>query len=78
MDTTGWVSRLNTMDCGMEARAARAQPSPRRSRVRWAEERWEMGKTIALNLASRMIRTCHQPVAYLSTEMAIKILPERK
>ena len=47
---TGWVSRLNTMDCGMEKTAARAQPRPRSSRVRWAEERWEMGKTMALNL----------------------------
>ena len=47
---TGWVSRLKTMDWGMEQRAARAQARPSRRRVRWAEERWEMGKTMALNL----------------------------
>ena len=77
---TGWVSRLNTMDCGMEQMAAKAQPRPRRRRVRWAEERWEMGNTMALNLRDgRDQPVCSQSeVSCLSTEMAIKMLPERK
>ena len=51
----GWVCRLKTMDCGMEQTMAMDQATTSNQRVRWTEERWEIGNTMALNLREYII-----------------------